>query len=53
MFGTDVVARRLNQQADYVISIALFAAGLVILGVAISPASKWTKALALAYVILP
>lgn len=51
--GTDMLARKFMQHSDTVLSVALLAAGVAVIIIALSPADKWVKALALAYVILP
>jgi len=50
---TDKVARYLNQYSDAVLTGALVLGGVIIIALALSPTSKWTKAVALAYIALP
>lgn len=51
--NVEQIARKFNQHSDTVLSLALLIAGVVIIALALSPANKWAKALALAYIVLP
>lgn len=53
MFTTDLVASKLNQQAEDVLTLALVAAGVALIVLGLSHTNKWIKAMTLAWIALP